>query len=254
MSEHDELSPELRRLLKRASAHSAMPADAPERLFAKVSASVAIAGGVGVAGAAAQASSAKAAVGATGKLAALAKWSTLAIFASGAVVGAVAHSGYARLTAAPPNAVSAPVVAPPPPSSSAPVESPSAPASSPSAPPTATTAQPERPAPTASAVAPPTARIDETSDPDRSPAAERAALEIARTAIGRGQAAAALAELDRHAQRFPRSRFSEERDSLRIQALIIAGRTPEAKQRLEEFRKRRPKSLFLPALEAALGE
>ena len=48
--------------------------------------------------------------------------------------------------------------------------------------------------------------------------------------------------------------LTEERDSLRIQALMIAGRMGEAKQRLAEFRKRRPKSLFLPALEAALGE
>jgi outer membrane protein assembly factor BamD (BamD/ComL family) len=84
--------------------------------------------------------------------------------------------------------------------------------------------------------------------------AERAILDVARTAVGRGQGAAALAALDRHAHDFPRGRLSEEREGMIIQALLMSGRSPEARSRLERFRKSFPRSMMLPALDAALGE
>jgi hypothetical protein len=56
-----------------------------------------------------------------------------------------------------------------------------------------------------------------------------------------------------HQRRFPDGRLAEERERLRIQALIDSGDRSGARARAEEFRRRYPKSIFLPAIEAALG-
>jgi hypothetical protein len=84
-------------------------------------------------------------------------------------------------------------------------------------------------------------------------AAERALLEIARTALARGQSARALEALQRHATEFPRGRLGEEREALSIQALLAAGRRDEARARAERFEKTFPRSLLLPAIDAALA-
>jgi hypothetical protein len=94
---------------------------------------------------------------------------------------------------------------------------------------------------------------DEGPGRDVDLAAERAQLEIARTAVGRGQGARAIEALERHAKQFPRGRLSEEREGLWIQALLAVGRRGEARARAERFRKRFPRSLLLPALAPALG-
>jgi hypothetical protein len=83
-------------------------------------------------------------------------------------------------------------------------------------------------------------------------AAERALLEVARTALARGDSASALAALDQHAGRFPRGRLIEERESLAVQALAASGRRDEAQRRAEQFRRRSPDSMLLPAVEEAL--
>lgn len=83
-------------------------------------------------------------------------------------------------------------------------------------------------------------------------AAERALLEMARTALGRGQGGAAIEALEKQARQFPRGRLVEEREVLLVQALAQAGRTKEARERGDRFRQRFPHSLLLPAVDAVL--
>ena len=81
---------------------------------------------------------------------------------------------------------------------------------------------------------------------------ERALIDMARTSVARGQGDAALAALERHGREFPRGRLAEEREWLAIQALLLTGRTGDAKQRAARFRQTYPHSLMLPALDEAL--
>jgi hypothetical protein len=83
--------------------------------------------------------------------------------------------------------------------------------------------------------------------------AERAVLDVARTALGRGDGANALGAIDEHGRRFPRGALAEEREAMAIQALRLLGRDGEARARLERFRARFPTSLIRPALEADEG-
>jgi hypothetical protein len=85
-------------------------------------------------------------------------------------------------------------------------------------------------------------------------AAERAVLEIARNAVGRGEGAAALRALERHAAEFPRGRLTEEREALWIQALALAGRRSEARARAERFRASFPRSMLRQAIAAMLDD
>jgi hypothetical protein len=92
------------------------------------------------------------------------------------------------------------------------------------------------------------------SERDADLAAERAQIEMARTALTRGQTAAALEALQAHASQFPRGRLAEERDALWVQALAQAGRRGEAATRVERFRETYPQSLLLPMVQAAVGD
>jgi hypothetical protein len=83
---------------------------------------------------------------------------------------------------------------------------------------------------------------------------ERSLIEIARSAIARRDAGAALDTLAQHAKQFPRGQFVEEREALAIQALVLAGRRDEGKARAETFRRRFPRGLFLPVVEAAISD
>jgi hypothetical protein len=83
---------------------------------------------------------------------------------------------------------------------------------------------------------------------------ERQLLDRARLALVRGDALGALASLNEHGIRYPGSQLAEEREALSIQALRHAGRVGEARLRDAEFRRRFPRSLLLPALDAALHE
>ena len=84
-------------------------------------------------------------------------------------------------------------------------------------------------------------------------AEERALLEVARTALARGQDEAALHSLEEHAARFPNGRLSEEREVLTVQALASSGRTADARDRAARFRHAFPQSILLPAVDAALA-
>jgi hypothetical protein len=84
-------------------------------------------------------------------------------------------------------------------------------------------------------------------------AQERALLDVARTALGRGDGQATLTALAKHAQRFPNGQLAEEREALGIQALLLLKRNDEARARGARFRQRYPGSVLLPAIEAALA-
>ncbi|MBX3191922.1 MAG: hypothetical protein KF819_33335 [Labilithrix sp.] len=84
-------------------------------------------------------------------------------------------------------------------------------------------------------------------------AAERALLDPARTALGRRDAASALDAVRKHETKFAQGKMSEEREAIAVQALVLAGKRPEAEARAARFRQRYPGSVLLAAVEAALG-
>ena len=91
-----------------------------------------------------------------------------------------------------------------------------------------------------------------TPQDDPSLAAERALLEMGRTALARGQAESAYKVMVEHEQRFPHGRLAEERDAIRIQALASLGQLDAAGLLADTFAKAYPHSLLRPAVEQAL--
>jgi len=83
-------------------------------------------------------------------------------------------------------------------------------------------------------------------------AAERRLLDVARTALGRGNGVDALAACDEHARKFPNGLLAEEREAIAVQALVESKRLPEARVRSDRFRQSYPKSILLPAVAAAV--
>jgi hypothetical protein len=82
---------------------------------------------------------------------------------------------------------------------------------------------------------------------------EREILDAARAALARGQAQDAITTLQEHARRWPNGELAAEREVVWIQSLVAAGRLPEAKARAARFHQTFPKSIFAPAIDAALG-
>lgn len=91
-----------------------------------------------------------------------------------------------------------------------------------------------------------------TPAPDEALTAERALLERGRTALTRGDPAGALAAVGEHARRFPEGELAEEREALRVQALVAQGRAADAKEAFERFQVAHPKSLMIQALRREL--
>lgn len=234
----DELEP-LGSLAKRAldaESSKATPDDDAmrDRVFAKLSASLALGAAV--------APTPPAPVAKAAFAAKAAPWIAGA-FLAGGVIGASVHAAFV------------PSPTPPLPTESARVL--------PSAPPSITTAPtpvvsidslPSVPTPGTVAPKPVVSQAPSAATPDTDLAAERALVERARMALARGQADAALEALGRHASTFPKGRLSEERDALTVQALSRAGRTTEAKSRADQFHRDFPKSVFGPAVDAATKE
>jgi hypothetical protein len=107
----------------------------------------------------------------------------------------------------------------------------------------------DRPAlPTASA---PGTRPASTGRSDRGDG-ERSLLDLAREAIEREDGAAALDATAEHARSYPRGVLVQEREAIAVRALVLLGRTGEARTRLDRFREHFPDSLLLPALESAV--
>jgi hypothetical protein len=92
-----------------------------------------------------------------------------------------------------------------------------------------------------------------SGSPGTSLAAERALLDVARSAFGREDGDAALAALARHEKLYPGGQLAEEREALAVRALVLVERGDQARARAARFRKRYPSSVMLPAVEAALG-
>jgi hypothetical protein len=82
--------------------------------------------------------------------------------------------------------------------------------------------------------------------------AERLMVDVARSAYAKGDLDEALRSLARHATTYPEGALAEEREALAIRILVDAKHTSEARSRGQRFRTRYPKSLMLPAVEAAL--
>jgi outer membrane protein assembly factor BamD (BamD/ComL family) len=79
-------------------------------------------------------------------------------------------------------------------------------------------------------------------------------LDRARSHLLHGHSAAALASIGEHARRFPRGALSEERDALRVEALVAAARYGEARASAARFHAAYPGSLLTPAVDSALRE
>jgi hypothetical protein len=148
---------------------------------------------------------------------------------------AAAGAGLYRLTAAAetPAAMSAPVVAP-----KAPAETPVAPPAPVTPPPRAAAPVPEPPR-----AAPATEAAQATSVQQY--AVELGVLEPARSSIGRGDYAGAMAAIARHQREYPRGQLAEEREALRVRALWGMGQKADAESAAAAFRKRYPRSVLL---------
>jgi hypothetical protein len=83
---------------------------------------------------------------------------------------------------------------------------------------------------------------------------ENVLLERSRTALLRREPQAALDALEELRRTHPRGRLSEERDALWVQALAQLGRSDEATEATKEFRRKYPRSVFLPSVDAAVHE
>lgn len=92
----------------------------------------------------------------------------------------------------------------------------------------------------------------EMRERDRDLAAERGLIEQARTALSRGNGEMAASALERHARTFPRGALEEERESLRVQALVASDRQEEARASGARFHRRFPRSIFAPVVDEAL--
>ena len=99
--------------------------------------------------------------------------------------------------------------------------------------------------PAASSPAPAAASVTRESA-----AAERALLDQARRALREGDGERALVLTSRHEADHPKGALKEEREVLRIGALVSLGRIEDARARLSAFRHQYPASPFLPALES----
>jgi hypothetical protein len=77
-------------------------------------------------------------------------------------------------------------------------------------------------------------------------------LDGARTALTQGEPDRAIALTEEHARTFARPRLAEEREAIAVQALVLEGRSADARDRAARFRTSYPNSLFLPAVETSL--
>jgi hypothetical protein len=73
-------------------------------------------------------------------------------------------------------------------------------------------------------------------------------LRQARTAVAREDFAAALSPIGAHAREFPNGRLAEEREALRVKALVGLGRADDARRAATGFEARFPRSVLLPAI------
>ncbi|XXT20979.1 hypothetical protein WME94_05340 [Sorangium sp. So ce429] len=205
-----------------------------------------------------------------GKLLAIAKWSLGTAIGVGLLGAGVAllrppaPPSAAAPSSAPPAALAPPTAGEPPAASAPPVApAPIAPAPAPSGPVTGA------PLPPQASVLPGTAPAAAASPPRSTSAAPRARsapvapadalreqvaiIDRARDALGAGDAAGCLSELDAYDRRFPRSAMGEEATVLRIEALIRLGDRARAADLGQRFLASRPTSPHAAGVRALLG-
>jgi hypothetical protein len=83
-------------------------------------------------------------------------------------------------------------------------------------------------------------------------AAERALLDVARSALARGEAGEALAATGRHGREYPDGVLVEEREAIAVKALVALGRKEEARTRVQALEQRFPTGLSVRAAKAAV--
>lgn len=88
-------------------------------------------------------------------------------------------------------------------------------------------------------------------DADEALAAERAVLRRAFSAMSQGRWPSAIGALEEHARLFPSGRLREQREAMMVQALRGAGKANEANARGDAFQKEYPGSLLLEGEKAA---
>ena len=81
---------------------------------------------------------------------------------------------------------------------------------------------------------------------------EVGALQVARNALARDDAAAALAALDRYKSRYPAGRLAPEATVLRIEALVARGDRAQASALAERFESSNPKSPYAERIRSIL--
>jgi hypothetical protein len=81
---------------------------------------------------------------------------------------------------------------------------------------------------------------------------ERKLLDRARSALVRRDAGEALAAIRAHEKAFGRGQLVEEREGMRVQALVVAHDFGSARAAGDRFRKAYPHSVFLPVVDRAL--
>lgn len=251
----EQLPDDLRALIAKERASTSLTSEASARIAERLSSTLALsplpvpapappAGSA--AGASGAASHAPAAIATTSAWTA-AKLAPIALaFVLGGASGAVITARVLKSEVAPaalqpahPEPPREQAVAPAPPVIPAPIETPAAPGVEPPV----IAAPPHKP----EAVAAP-----DRAETDRDLRAERELIALARRALAEGHAADALAALERHDRRFARGRLAEERDSLRVPALVMLGRVSDASARAAQFHTRYPSSLFAPVVDSAL--
>lgn len=175
------------------------------------------------------------ATAATSTAAAGSKWASSLFLMAGLAVPAAL---YLRAVAAPPPSVSLHATARPSASTIAPHPSPA----------------PELPlAPMAEVESPSVAPRKEPRATASVPlSAELAALDAARSALGRGDASNALTSLDAYSRAFPSGKLRLEAEVLRITALARTGHSAAADERARAFLRRHPDSLLAPRVRAYL--
>lgn len=109
----------------------------------------------------------------------------------------------------------------------------------------------------------PSAPIPSAAQPAKTPgepvpsarglAAERALLDVARSALARGEASEALSAAERHRREYADGALIEEREAIAIKALVALGRRDEAAQRLANLEKTHPNSIVLRAAKKAVS-
>ncbi|HVH45650.1 MAG TPA: hypothetical protein VM925_25020 [Labilithrix sp.] len=100
---------------------------------------------------------------------------------------------------------------------------------------------------------PPAPSSSATEASDQALARERQIIDKARSALARRDAAAALAAADEHARAFPHGQLTEMREALAVQALVIAGRTSDARTRAARFHAKYPGSIYAPIVDGAIS-